>query len=92
MTVKAEYKVNDFLILKLETDQERDRTIIYVNGKEFMQCHFLLLQIPKERIHTTHEINSVDEAEKKLNNKHERNPNIITPEEEFVAHCSNLQA
>lgn len=42
LEVKKEFKINDFLTLKLINDE----TIIYVNNKWFIQCKFLLLDIP----------------------------------------------
>ncbi len=37
-----EFKVNDFITLKLEGNN----TVIYVDGKEFNHCKYLLLKIP----------------------------------------------
>jgi len=81
------YKINEFITLKLEGK----KTIIYVNNKRFDQCKFLLLNIPIKEIPSTYKINSIDEAEEILGTDIENNIEIA-PEEEFWAHCSNLQA
>ncbi len=84
------FKINKYLELKLEDD----RTNIYVNGKEFRQCKYLLLNIPKDRLEETDEINSIDEAAEVLDHSLERSSMSsveITPDVEFWAHCSNLQ-
>jgi hypothetical protein len=95
-----EFIVNEYLSLKLK----RNKTIIYVNGKRFMQCIRLVLQIPRDDIRKYDQINSIDEAadlNKTLwQNRVVQGPRAktvggichnITPEEEFRGHCSNLQ-
>lgn len=88
-----EFKVNKFLTLKLENG----KTNIYVNGKIFNQCKFLLLDIPIDEVEEFIKIESIDEAEEKLNRSLEpivgyrRNNDIIPRETEFWAHCSSLQ-
>jgi len=88
---KKEYIINDHLTLKLENN----RTNIYVNGEQFTQCKFLLLNIPIDKVNELDDIESIDEAAEKLNHVLEFQPKIkikISPETEFWAHCSNLQA
>jgi len=95
-----EYKINEFLSLKLE----KGKTQIYVKDKRFLQCKRLALNISKKDIPIYDEINSIDEAadvyQKHLyQNKIVEGPlardlhedHDITPEEEFWGHCSNLQ-
>ncbi|MDX1799189.1 MAG: hypothetical protein R3255_11115, partial [Candidatus Lokiarchaeia archaeon] len=86
-----EFKINDYLKLKLEGGQ----THIYVKGRRFQQCMYLLLNIPVDRIEEYDEIDSIDEAAEKLDRSMEGNQNHIagriTPEEEFQGHCSNIQ-
>ncbi|MFX1375970.1 MAG: leucine-rich repeat domain-containing protein [Promethearchaeota archaeon] len=82
-----EFKVNQYLKLKLEGG----RTNIYVNNRRFIQCMYLLLNIPIDRIEDYDEIESIDEAAVKLNRSMERNHNKIPPETEFWGHCSNIQ-
>ncbi|MFX1275119.1 MAG: leucine-rich repeat domain-containing protein [Promethearchaeota archaeon] len=71
------------------------KTYIYINGKRFQQCRFLLLDIPIDKMEVQEQIDSIDEASEILNHSLEfldgRFLNI-TPDTEFWAHCSNLQA
>ena len=57
-----EFKVNKYLSLKLKGKS----TIIYVKGKQFHQCKFLLLNIRVDEITSLDEIQSIDEAEAEL--------------------------
>lgn len=94
--VSKEFKVNDYITLKLEVNPWEGywETVIYVNERRFDQCKFLLLDIPIEKIKTFDEIESIDEAAEKLDrsleniNKHSEG---IPPDVEFWGHCSNLQ-
>lgn len=84
--------INDFITLKLEDDE----TKIYVLGEEFIQCKYLLMNIPVQNIEQFDEIDSIDEASEKLGKSLEiGNPEglkvKIPPKVEFWAHCSNLQ-
>ncbi|TFG15966.1 MAG: zinc ribbon domain-containing protein [Promethearchaeota archaeon] len=97
-----EKEINQYITLKLEDG----KTFIYVNGRRFIQCIRLVLNIQKDDIPLYDEIESIDEAAKVYNNHVYQNrivrgpmaapvPNQshdITPEEEFWGHCSNLQA
>ncbi|TFG22661.1 MAG: hypothetical protein EU533_04005 [Promethearchaeota archaeon] len=86
-----EYHVNEFLKLRLE----QGRTQIYVNNRPFIQCMYLLLNIPINRIRQYDEIDSIDEAAEMLDRSMEgggRGIYEVTPEEEFRGHCSNIQA
>jgi len=86
-----ELKINDYLALKLE----KDRTNIYVGGRLFNQCKYLLLDIPINKIRDYDEIQSIDEAAEKLDSSMERGGRYkdeISPETEFWGHCSNIQA
>ena len=92
MTAKKEFQINPFLSLRLE----RDETRIYVADELFLQCKFLLLNIPLSESSTFDEISSIDDAAEILNSEVEkeiRKVQIqISPEVEFWGHCSNLQA
>ncbi len=85
-----EFKVNDFITLKLEGNN----TVIYVDGKKFNHCKYLLLKIPIDEIETFEDIESIDEAAEKLDKSMERrNKKVdVPPATEFWGHCSNLQA
>jgi len=81
-------------------------TFIYVNGRRFIQCIRLSLNIQKENISLYDDIESIDEAAKVykktlLLNRIVQGPkgvpvrdqnHDITPEQEFWGHCSNIQA
>ena len=86
-----EYVVNEFLKLRLE----QGRTHIYVKNRLFMQCMYLLLNIPTNKIRQYDDIDSIDEAAEILDRSMEgggRGVYQISPEEEFRGHCSNIQA
>ncbi|MFW9874266.1 MAG: hypothetical protein ACFFG0_14265, partial [Candidatus Thorarchaeota archaeon] len=53
-----EFKINHYLKLKLEGS----KTNIYVNNRRFIQCMYLLLNIPVSKIEDYDEIESIDEA------------------------------
>lgn len=77
-----EFKVNKFITLK----HENNKTNIYVNGKSFIQCKFLLLEIPIKGDESLDEIKSIDEAAESLDKRMERSGEeeiIIPPEVEF---------
>jgi len=88
-----EFKINEHLTLKLEWD---NKTYIYVNEELFMHCKYLLLNIPVDEVLLLNDVNSIDDAEVKLDKSlelPETSQDIqIDPETEFWAHCSNLQA
>ncbi|MBY8986294.1 MAG: hypothetical protein KGD65_14555 [Candidatus Lokiarchaeota archaeon] len=87
---KKKYQINDYLTLKLENKA----TTIYVDGKQFIQCKFLLLNIPPDKVRDFDDIESIDDAAERLNHDLEYQNKIkikIPPETEFWAHCSNLQ-
>ena len=89
-----EFKINDLITLKLEDG----KTNIYVLGEEFIQCKYLLMNIPVQDVELYDGIDSIDEAAEKLDKSLDLgNPegyNLrkeIPPEVEFWGHCSNLQ-
>lgn len=90
--IMREFIINKYLSLRLEDNQ----TVIYVNGKQFRQCKFLILSIPIDEVASLEDITSVDEAaqtlDTSLENNDEKLKKLIGPKVEFWAHCSNLQA
>lgn len=86
-----EFQINKFLKLRLEGD----KTNIYVNDQLFRQCKFLMINIGPNNAPNFEDVTSIDEAEqildKSLEEKELKEFNI-RPEEEFWAHCSNLDA
>ena len=85
-----EYPINQYLSVRLE----RGTTRIYVLGKPFLQCKYLLLNIPIVQLNSFDEIESIDDAAENLDNNIEKEMReiAIPPEVEFWGHCSNLQA
>jgi len=85
-----EFKVNEYLSLRNNGYQ----TDIYVNNVKFIQCKFLLTNVPIAEITSFDDIKSIDEAANNLDHSLEasygREYNI-DPKTEFWAHCSNLQ-
>ncbi|MFW9877286.1 MAG: hypothetical protein ACFFG0_29700, partial [Candidatus Thorarchaeota archaeon] len=86
------FEINDFFSLILEDDI----TKIYVEGEEFSQCKFLLIDIPINEVRSLSDIKSIDEAAEKLNSSLEVQPQFerkfrIPPKVEFWGHCSNMQ-
>jgi len=86
-----EFQINEYLSVKMHNLIIQ----IYVNGKPFKQCRYLLIVDPL-RHEQQHEIGTIDEAELFYSNELEGEIKPeklgITKEQEFWAHCSNLQA
>ena len=86
-----EFKINKFVSLRLEDN----KTNIYINNQLFRQCKFLLINLDSNNMSRFEDIKSIDEAEKLLDQsleERELEKFAILPEEEFWAHCSNLDA
>lgn len=83
-----EFKLNNFLSVRFEYNISR----IYVNNEPFKICKYLLMNIPTEEVY---DYDSIDEASEYYSRQleHELTPEQVglSPEEEFKAHCSNLQ-
>ncbi len=88
---KLEYKINNLITIRLQGI----KSVIYIKKKPFIQCKFLLLNIPVKKIPETKTLESIDQVEEYLNREASEVTNLIeiniTPEEQFRAHCSNLQ-
>ncbi len=86
-----EFKVNKSITLKLENN----KTNIYINDELFLQCKFLLLNIPTGGVNSPKIINSIDEAAEELDSYLEVGVDYklkMSAEDEYWAHSSNLQA
>ncbi len=90
-----EFKINDYISLRLE----KDKTNVYINNEKIIQCKYLLLQNPDDNsIVNDEDFSSIDRLAEKLDKTLELNDSInthvyqISPEVEFWAHCSNIQA
>lgn len=89
---KKKFKINKYFELRLE----KNKSIIYVKGKKFRQCKYLLLSTPLENMDSLEELGSLDEIADTLDNSLEMSPykktsSPIPPKVEFWGHCSNLQ-
>lgn len=90
-----EFKINDFIALRLE----KDKVNVYINDYKIIQCKYLLLQNPKDNLNADEEdFTSIDQLAESLDKSLELDDSIeaqsynIDPETEFWAHCSNIQA
>ncbi|MBA7513595.1 hypothetical protein ES705_05611 [subsurface metagenome] len=89
-STRTEFIINKYLKLRLEYGN----TNIYVGGRLFKQCKYLLLDIPITNATDYNEIDSIDEAAEKLDRSMERGQPRkyhLSPDIEFWGHCSNLQ-
>ena len=83
-----EFIVNNFIQLRLVNG----KTLIYIAGRKFKQCKFLLINVPFHQIESYKDIKSIDEAAEWLDIRLEGiTSSRIPPEIEFWGHCSNLQ-
>ncbi|MFX1236144.1 MAG: leucine-rich repeat domain-containing protein [Promethearchaeota archaeon] len=82
---RREFKVNDEITLRLEDG----KTIIYVNDEKFLQCTHLIISASLGDL-SKKKVESIDDIES-FHDEH-LGEGVISPEEEFWGHCSNLQA
>ncbi len=84
-----EFKVNDLLTLKLENS----KTVIYVKGKKFRQCMYLLVNKKVDELEDLLTLDSVEDLVEDLDHSlgEGENHDEIPPEVEFWGHCSNIQ-
>lgn len=83
------FTINKYITLSLQDE----KTIIYVNKEEFIQCKSLLLNIPTNYFQAFEDIESIDDAAELFiwsENEQKITENKISPEIEFWGHCSNL--
>ena len=59
------FQINEYLELRLE----HSKTNIYVNNELFIQCKYLLLNLPLNEMEGLEVIDSIDDAVAKLNRK-----------------------
>lgn len=91
-----EIELNKLISLKLESKQCN----IYINKELFRNCKILILNIPIDDVAKFDDITSIDHLKETMSSKgikyeshyQKRNEDLITPEEEFQAHASNLMA
>ena len=80
-----EFIINKYLSVKLENNIN-----IYVENERFSHCKFLILNIPVHKIKKYDLIDSIDEAYD-IQSERSDEELEISKEQEFWAHCSNLQ-
>lgn len=94
--VKKVFKVNEFITLKLQWNKRKGEfeTMIFVGEEPFRQCKYLLLVNPNEIIGDY--VESIDYAAEKMVKVLEKDIKPeemgISPDQEFIAHCSNIHA
>jgi len=79
-----EFIINQYISLRLIDA----KTVIIIGGKEFLTCKSLLFNIPISRLKEINKIESYDNLSRFQKLKSQQ---MITPEDEFWGHCSNLQ-
>jgi len=81
--------ISSHIELKLEDNQ----TNVYIDGDYVKTCMDLKIIIPNKNIKQFDHINSIDDLSELISDSDLNNESIIiSPEEEFWGHCSNLQA
>ncbi len=86
-----EFRINNYIVLRLENN----RTNIYVGGRLFNHCKYLLLNIDQDKFNEYDDLESIDEAAEKLGEQMHGvgfHGYHISAETEFWGHCSNIQA
>lgn len=84
-----EFIINEYISLRLEGVQ----TVIYIKGKKFRHCKYLLINITPQNFRDFDEMRSIDEVAEFLDHSLDSKKfTNMTPEIEFWGHCSNLQA
>lgn len=90
------FVLNEHLDVVLDGD---GRTLILLDGEEYDMCKRLVLNIPLDDAPAYKDVKSIDDAAQRhatLYKGRGYEPGtqdvLITPEEEFQGHCSNLQA
>ncbi len=82
-----ELKINDLVTLKLENN----KTYIYIKGKQFRQCMYLLINSKIDQLEDLLTIDFIDDMANNLDHSLEETHYGIPPEVEFWGHCSNIQ-
>ena len=93
--IAREFRINQYLSVRLEDGKAN----IYVDGKRFIQCRQLVLNIPLIEGEDYSALQSIDEMKEKFTKVRDGKgfePKVSTvhiePEDEFWGHCSNLAA
>lgn len=83
------FQINEYLSLELKNEQ----TYVYVNDEEVSVCKHIAVKISSDDVKNLSGIDSIDELSELYRNFNDMEENrIISPDEEFQVHCSNIQA
>jgi hypothetical protein len=82
------FKINDLVDLRLI----KNETYIYIENKRFIQCLNVLFNVGVDKDNKDENIRTMDEASQIARRRYSQWFTRISPEEEFMAHCSNIQA
>ena len=82
------FKINNLVDLRLI----QNKTYIYVDNLRFVQCFNVLLNIGEDISRAHESIKNMDQANRLFKGRYGQWFAKISPEEEFMAHCSNIQA
>lgn len=85
------FVINKHITLKLKSNI----TGLYIDEMEFLHCKYLLLKMKPAKMEDHNNINSIDDITINLDSTKMRlitQMYKMTPEQEFQAHCSNIQA
>jgi Leucine-rich repeat (LRR) protein len=86
--VTMEQKMNEYLSVRLV----HGLTEVFVGEKRINQCKLVLMNFPRERVKELGRFETIDELSEFAEKKELDFTPEITPEEEFWAHCSAIQA
>ncbi|MHA1671173.1 MAG: hypothetical protein ACTSV5_11445 [Promethearchaeota archaeon] len=85
------HKINKYISLELRNES----TFVYVNNVEVSVCKHIAVDLPIRDLKELEDINSVDELSERYKRTRKDDYEImqmISSEEEFFVHCSNIQA
>ncbi len=84
-----DFIINEYLTLRMDRDNE---IILYVKDEDFDYCAMVIINIPKDRLNSFENLNSIDEMVEENDMVPDSSYNNIPKETQFWAHASNLQA
>jgi hypothetical protein len=87
--IQESFPLTEHLSLKLVND----KTEVYIIGKRFMVCKYLILNIPVNKTHKYDDIQSIDHLIERTGEEHQHTKvhTLPSPKARFWGHCSNFQ-
>ena len=83
------FQINDLISLELKDNY----IYVYINNKEVLVCKGVAVDIRLADLRELEKIESVDDLSDKYGKKeNHETKRLISPEDEFLVHCSNIQA